>query len=318
MLINKQYRADLLLFLITAFWAVGCLLMKIGLNDLQPFNLVALRFIISVVVTGFIFYKRVFRADLQTVKLAFALAVVLFGVFMTAAYGIQGTTVSNAGFLTAIPVAFVPIFSVVFFRQRTDGKTLTGIVLTVAGVALLTLNGSFSVNPGDGLCVLCSVIYALYMILIDKITPRVDAIALSIIQFLFVGLFCLAFSAAFETTKLPTTAGSWLIVLAMSLLATSAAFIIQAMVQKDTTPVHAGIIFGTEPLFTAIIAAAFLGEKLSTPGYLGGMILMIGIFVIEFDWKRLTKLQDPALENLSKQAMVEEARANGKAHQNAD
>jgi drug/metabolite transporter (DMT)-like permease/ribosomal protein S18 acetylase RimI-like enzyme len=291
MLMNKQYKADSLLLLITVFWAAGCLLMKIGLNDLQPFNLVAVRFFISVATTGVIFYKRILRADFKTVKLAFVLAIVLFGVFMTATYGIRDTTVSNAGFLTAIPVAFVPIYTAVLFRQRPDGKTLTGIVLTVVGVALLTVNGSFSINAGDWLCILCSLIYAFYMILIDKFTPQVDAIALSIIQFAFVGAFCLAFSAGFETMKLPTTTQSWLIVLALSVLSTSAAFIIQAMVQQDTTPVHAGIIFGTEPLFTAMLAFVFLGEELNARGYLGGVILLLGVFVIEFDWSLLKKIR---------------------------
>jgi len=286
----KQYKANLLLLLITIFWASACLLMKISLNDLEPFNLITLRFIISVVLTGLLFYKKLWLTDWMVVKKAFILAVVLFGVFVAATYGIKWTTVSNAGFLTTIPIIFVPLFLAIFYKQRLQRRVLVGIVIAVIGVALLTVNESLSVNSGDLLCILCSLFYALYMILIDKYSAQVDAIALAIIQFAFVGVFNLVFCLMFETPKLPSTLSSWIVILALSLLCTSAAFIIQAVVLRHTTSIQAGLIFCTQPFFTAVLAFLFLGEGLSAQGYLGAAILLIGIIITEFDLKGLARL----------------------------
>jgi drug/metabolite transporter (DMT)-like permease len=47
-----QLKADLALLMITFFWGASILLTKIGLNQIQEYNLIALRFLIAFFVNG--------------------------------------------------------------------------------------------------------------------------------------------------------------------------------------------------------------------------------------------------------------------------
>lgn len=58
--------------------------------------------------------------------------------------GLQYTSSSSAGILQATAPVFSAILAVLVLKERTNGVQLTGIVLTIAGVALLSLRNSGS------------------------------------------------------------------------------------------------------------------------------------------------------------------------------
>ena len=82
-----QLKADLMLLLVTFFWGASILLTKLGLDGIEEYNLIALRFIIAFLLSGLIFYKHLFKVDFKTVKYAFILASVLFIVYIFATFG---------------------------------------------------------------------------------------------------------------------------------------------------------------------------------------------------------------------------------------
>ncbi|MRB37211.1 EamA family transporter, partial [Bacillus thuringiensis] len=51
-----QLKADLMLLLVTFFWGASILLTKLGLDGIEEYNLIALRFIIAFLLSGLIFY----------------------------------------------------------------------------------------------------------------------------------------------------------------------------------------------------------------------------------------------------------------------
>lgn len=280
---NKQLKADLMLLLVTFFWGVSYLFMIIALKDVETFNLIALRFIIGFFASAIVFYKNIKNADKQTIKYAFFLAVFLFLVYVSVTYGVQYTTTSNAGFLAGMAVVLVPIFSTLFFKSKPENKAVISVILAIIGIGLLTLNEQLSINKGDFLCLICAVLYSFHLIYTDKFTQKVDSIALGVIQLGFVGLFSTVFMFAIESPKLPASSTSWLAVLFLSIFCTAVAFIIQTIALKDTTPVHAGLIFTLEPIFSAAIGIIFLNEVLTLQGYVGAALMLLGILIVEVD-----------------------------------
>jgi drug/metabolite transporter (DMT)-like permease len=283
---TKQLRADLLLLMITVFWGASYILTKTGLTVLQPFNLTALRFIIAFIVSAIIFYKHILKTDLKTVKYAFVLAVILFGVFITMTFGLENTSASNAGFLVSLSVVFIPIISFAFLKQKIEKKVIVGICFAFLGIALLTLNNELRVGSGDLLCILCAILFALHIIVTGNYTQNVDSISLSVLQLGFVGLLSIVFSLFTETVRLPNTSLTWFAVLALSILCTAVGYIVQTTSQKYTTAAHTGLILSLEPVFSAIFAFVFLGEVLSTKGYIGAAILLLSVLIAELDFKR--------------------------------
>lgn len=284
---TKQTRADLLLILVTVFWGSSYILTKLALDVLQPFNLTALRFIISFAVSALAFYKRIINADKTTIKYALILAVILFVVFVAQSFGLQYTTASNAGFLISLAVVFIPVFAHFFLKQKVERKVVIGVCLAPVGIALLTLNSQLSVNSGDLLCILCALLSAVHVIVIEVFTRRVDSVALGVLQLGFAGLFSTIFSFFTETVRLPDTALSWGAILVLSILCTAFGYIVQATAQKHTSATHAGLIFSLEPVFSALFGFMLLGEVLSLRGYIGGAILLLSVLIAEVDFKKI-------------------------------
>ncbi|PEB53337.1 EamA family transporter [Bacillus pseudomycoides] len=287
---RMQLKADLMLLMITFFWGASILLTKIGLNSVQEYNLISLRFTIAFLLSGIVLYRHLIKIDFKTVKYAFILASILFIVYIFATFGTKYTSVSNAGFLMSLTVIFIPALSSIFLKQRPEKKVILGIVLTIVGIGLLTLNSQLKIGYGDILCILCALFYAVHIIVTGTMTKHVDSITLGVLQLGFVGIFSTVFSMCMETPKLPNTFESWFSILVLSIFCTAIAFIVQIIAQQYTSPTHTGLIFSLEPVFSAGFAFLFTGEMLTFKGYVGATLLLLSVLIVELDFKSLLKL----------------------------
>lgn len=280
---NKQIKADLMLLMITVFWGASYMLTKLGLGDLQPFNLTAIRFIIAFILSAAVFHKQILSADKKTIKYSLILSILLVGMFISMTYGLQYTTASNAGFLISLSVVLIPVISYLFLKQNIEKKIIFSLCLVVIGIALLTLDTQFKVNVGDLLCLLCALFCAVHVVVIGIFTREVDSIALGILQLGFAGLFCIIISMLTENVKLPNTPVSWFSVLMLSIFCTAVGYIVQSTAQQYTSATHTGLILSLEPVFSAILSYIFLKENLAVRGYVGAALMLISVLIAELD-----------------------------------
>lgn len=286
---NKQIQADLMLLGITIVWGASYMLTKIGLGDLGPLNLTALRFIIAFVISGVIFHKKILSSNKKTIKYAFFLGILLFGMFISMAFGLGYTTASNAGFLISLTVILIPIISFFFLKRKIEKKVITGVILAFIGIALLSLDAQLKMNFGDILCILCAFLCSIHVIVIEIFTREVDPISIGVLQLGFAGIFSLISSLILENFSLPNTGISWVSVLLLSILCTAVGYIVQTIAQQHTTATHTGLILSLEPVFSAVFAYFFLKEILPPRGYLGAFILLSGVIIAEIDFKGMKK-----------------------------
>lgn len=281
-----QLKADLALVLVAAFWGSTSFLTKMGLEGMAEYNLIALRFIIAFLLVAAVFWKRLKKTSLTDIKFAAGLAAILFFTYVFFTFGVRYTSISNAGFLTCLTGVLVPLIGFIFLKQKPDLKTAVCVILVFAGVYLLTFNGYLRFNWGDFLCILCSLAFAFHIIATGYCTRIArDSVLLALLQLGFVALYALLFSLFFEKPQLPQTARSWLVVLALSIFATGLGLILQTTAQKYTTPTHAGLILTLEPVFAAAFAYFLAGEVLTPKAYLGALIMLAGIILVEIDFK---------------------------------
>ena len=65
------------------------------------------------------------------------------------------------------------------------------------------------------------------------------------------------------------------------ILASAVAFLIQAAMQRFTSPTRTGIIFATEPVFAALFAYFWLHESLSLRQLVGCILILSGMLFTE-------------------------------------
>jgi drug/metabolite transporter (DMT)-like permease len=275
----KPLKAELLLILVTLFWGSSYLFMKMGLDTMGEFNLIALRFGIAFLLAGSIFYKRLRQINLKTIKYASLLGFILFIVFTAITFGLKTTTTTNAGFLVSLTVIFVPLINIFVFKRKIELKLMISIMLAIIGIALLTIQLPFKITVGDLLCMATALFYAIHIIVVGFAAQEVDTLNLGILQLGFAGLYGLLFSFIFETPSLPETANGWIAILVLSIFCSALGFIIQVVAQKYTSPARTGLIFSLEPVFAALFGFLFAHEIMSINGYIGAALVLFSVIL---------------------------------------
>ena len=254
-------------------------------------NLNAFRFLLAFLVLAPIFWKKLRHISRATLKYSAIIGTLLVGVYAGATYGVANTSISNAGFICALPVVFTPLLDFVCNRRKPDKKLGVALVLCTVGLALLTLNEQFRPARGDLICLICAVCYAADMLVTERAVarPDVDAVTLGVCQLGVAGVLMLLVSALVEQPRLPQSPGIWGAAIFLGLFCSGVAFVIQSVAQQYTTASHVGVIFTLEPVFSGIVAYFFADEKLLPRGYVGAALMLLSLLVIEVDWSGLLK-----------------------------
>ena len=280
---SLQNKANLLMLIVTIFWGASYTFMMMGLESLEPYNIVALRCTIAFIVAGLIFYKKMKNVNKQTLSYAAIQGFLLFIVFVLSLFGLQTTSASNAGFILSLSVVLVPIF-ISFIEHKLPSRAVSiAIVCTMLGIIILTMKESLTFQKGDILVAIAALAYSIYLILNSKFTKSVESISYGVYQLGFTALFGIILTFIFETPTFPSTNTSWIAILGLGLICTAFCFIAQSVVQQYTSPTHTGLIFSLEPIFAAIFAMIFLGELLTIQLILGGCFILLGNLVAQYE-----------------------------------
>lgn len=292
---TKQLKADLMLLLVTLCWGVSYLLVDISLVDMGSFTLNANRFLIAFAVAVVLSFKKLKDVSKETLKYSVILGVLLVFVYIGATFGIQYTTLSNTGFLCGLSVVFTPVLSSIVYRKTPDKKLTLVIIMSVTGIALLTLKDNFSINYdnllGDLLSIMCAFVYAIDLLITEKAVQKeeVNPYQLGVFQLGVTGVLNLILAYIFEKPHFPTAPNIWASVLFLSIVCTGVAFIVQAIAQQYTSASHVGVIFSLETVFAGIVAYVFANEVLTVKSYIGAGLMILSLFIMEINHKDLIK-----------------------------
>lgn len=280
---TKQKRADLLLVLVTAFWGVSYFLMDLCLTDLPPLTLNAFRFLVAFVLLGGVFFQKMKSISRKTLQYSLLVGVFLTAVYVCCTYGVLYTSISNAGFICALPAVTTPVLDFFITGKRPGKRLLVCVCLCTVGLALLTLNEAFRPALGDVICMGVALFYALDLIFTEKAVsqPQVDPLQMGVLELGVVGVIMLVLALFLEQPRLPSTPGIWASALFLALFCTGFAFVVQTVQQQYTTASHVGLIFTLEPLFSAIVAYFLADEVLTGRGYVGAALMMSSLILME-------------------------------------
>lgn len=288
---HQQRKADLLLVMVTAFWGASYFLTDLCLETMPPLSLNAFRFLVAFAVLGAVYFRKLRRISRKTLLYSLLIGCSLVMVYTCYVYGLMHTSISNAGFICALPVIFTPLLELVIYHKIPNRRFALALVLCTVGLGLMTLNDSFRPALGDIICMGTAIFYAVDLLLTDKAVrdPEVDPLQLGVCQLGVVGIIMLILTLTLEQPKLPQSPAAWGAALFLAIFCTGIAFVIQAVQQQYTTASHVGLIFTLEPLFSAIVAYFFAHEVLGLRGYIGAALMMFSLILMEVDIVEILK-----------------------------
>ena len=286
---NRQKKADYLLVTVTLFWGVSYYLMDLCLAQMGPLTLNAMRFLIAFAFLYAVLFPKVRHVNRATLKYSVLVGLCLASAYLGCTYGVMYTSISNAGFICSLPVVFTPLLAFIFKHQIPEKRLILPLVVCLVGLGLLTLNEQFRPAPGDLICLICAVAYAVDLLVTETAVSKedVNALQLGVYNVGVVGVIMLVLSLLFEKPHLPTTPVVWGAALFLSIFCSGVAFVVTTVQQQYTSASHVGLIFTLQPLFSAIVAFFFANERLSVQGYIGAALMMSSLFFMEGDFKGL-------------------------------
>jgi len=280
---NKQRKADLLLLMVTGFWGVSYFLVDLCLTDLQPLTLNAFRFLVAFFLLGAVFFRKMRPISRQTLKCSLLVGVFLALVYICCTYGVLYTSISNAGFICALPAVTTPLLQFFFTGEKPGRRLTVSLVLCTVGLALMTLNEAFRPALGDVICLGVAVFYALDLIYTEKAVsrPEVDPLQMGVLELGVVGVIMLTLSLFLEQPHWPSAPVFWGSALFLALFCTGFAFVVQTVQQQYTSASHVGLIFTLEPLFSAVVAYFLADEVLLPRAYVGAALMLSSLILME-------------------------------------
>ncbi len=271
-------KAEMLLAAVIIARSTSYLLTKIGLEDMGPFTLLAVRFLLAFALLLMVFWKKMRHVDKKTLLNGMLLGAAFFAVMTAELFGLKTTSSSMTSFLENTAVVFVPLFEAVLRRRFPTVSVAISSAVTFAGVGLLTLRGgAVSLTTGELLCLLAALLYAVAIILTDRLAVKSDPFTLGILQVGFLGAFSLLAAFIFETPQLPASSQEWGIIFALAVVCTGFGFTLQPVAQRYTTSERAGIFCALNPAVAAVLGWTFLHEHLGFQGIIGAMLVLSGI-----------------------------------------
>ncbi len=281
--------ANGLMLLTALIWGSTFVAQQLGMKNVGPFTYTGVRFLIGALIVAplalreFIHLRERGIAFTRHDLLAWCgLGVLLFLGAIFQQIGVGGTTVSNAGFLTALYVPMVPLLGWLLDRHRPHPSVWPATAGTVVGTYFLSGGTFTALTTGDWWIIASTVFWALHVLLIGRVAAKKGApILVACTQFVVCGVLATLLAVAQEPISGAQLHAALPAILYGGVLSVGIAFTLQVVAQRHTHPTDAAILLSSELIFAALAGAWYLGEQLSTLQLAGGGLIFVCIVAVQ-------------------------------------
>lgn len=289
-----------LLLITSLIWGLAFVAQRAGMDFVGPFTFNAVRFALgAVTLLPLMHLTRTGRNPARagaTARFGVGTGLVLFAAASLQQVGIVYTTAGNAGFITGLYLVMVPLLGLLRM-QRVGSVRWIAVGVATLGMYLLTVTPGIAANPGDLLVLASAFFFAVHVQMIDHGAKRMDALLLSVVQYLMVAGGSALVAVFSETLTADGLSGALPAILYGGIGSISIAYTLQVYGQRSVEPSHAAIILSLEGAFAVLGGWLMLNEILTARAALG-CFLMLSAMLLSQLWRHPpvnVKPGDPAL-----------------------
>ena len=294
---TSQQSAGAALLLLTALiWGCAFVAQSVAMDHIGPFTFCAVRFLLSALaLVVFLLVRRGlgYREDrgmnagrrrMRRNDGIFGGVVCGIFLFLGAVLqqiGIQYTTTGKAGFLTALYIILVPIYSILLGRAPKR-KVWIAAAIALFGMYLLCMEERFGLSKGDMFCVFCALAFPLQILSVEIFAQRTDPVFLSCIQFLTVAAISSVIALILEDQEAGALKAALLPLLYAGLMSGAVAYTLQIVGQeKMRNPSAASLIMSLESVFAALAGWIILHQAMTPRKILGCAVMFAAIVLAQ-------------------------------------
>jgi drug/metabolite transporter (DMT)-like permease len=270
-----------------SIWGGMYVVSKVVLEIIPPFTLVSLRLLLGILTLAIVIsirgFPKISRKELlQVVGVGF----VGYGISLSLQFlGTKLSTAANGSLVTSATPAFVLLFAWMLLREKITSRRLIALFLATLGVVAVIDPRSAQLNPelflGNMLLFSAAVTWALYSVLVRKMTQSLDVLPFSLIAF-FGRLPVTVPAAAWELNMVgvgeisPGVVGG---VLFLGVISTALAMILWNTAFAVLDASAASLTFFAQPVVGTFLGWLFLDENITPLFMLGGILIGVGLVI---------------------------------------
>lgn len=201
--------------------------------------------------------------------------------------GVQWTTALNGALVNSAGPMLTLVAAFAFYRERATPWQVAGIFISLLGVIVIVLRGDpsalfdLAINRGDLAILLGVATWSVYTVLLRRRPPELSPLALLAVLFAIgiITLLPLHLIESWAGRPLPTTTPALMGYLYVGLFPAAIAFFGWNRGVAAIGPNRASLFTHLMPLFSAILAYTFLGERIAGFHLAGAALIFLGIFL---------------------------------------
>jgi drug/metabolite transporter (DMT)-like permease len=233
----------------------------------------------------FLYHQRKYGVKFPKAILLFP---ILGGIFTALDHGtwnssLRYTSAANATLLGNTAPLWVALFAWLVFREKLRGLFWLGLALALGG-AMIVLGSDFIRHPtigmGDLLAMAAGVFYAGYFIVTERARQKLDTLSYVWLVDVIAAIILLAITLGMRMPLTGYPTQSYLAFLGAALVSQVGGYlaIVYALGHLPASVVSPTLI--GQPVVTALLAIPLLGEALRTEQWLGGIVVLVGIYLV--------------------------------------
>ncbi|HUR28628.1 MAG TPA: DMT family transporter [Planctomycetota bacterium] len=250
-----------------------------------------LRFSLAAILLAMLSRRARAGLDGQAWRGGLMLGGLLFLGFFLQMFGLASVSASVSAFLTSLYVVCTAAITAALARRAPPPRLMAGALLATLGAAWIGGPPQIAFGAGEWLTIASALVFAVHIVATDRVTKRVDPLAVTLTSFLVIaaGSLC-ATAVGFASRDTPQISdlaalfgdGEFTVpLLCSSFFATLIAISLMNVFQRELDPVRAAIVYAIEPVFAALISISLGMEQPNRWLFLGGGALLAGNLVAE-------------------------------------
>jgi len=286
-------------------WGASFVATKVSLQYATPTMIVWLRFSIGVVILGItVALKKQFALPNGKDWGYFALLGFLGITFhqWLQSTGLLTAQATTTAWIVATTPVFMALLGLFILRENLTLYQVAGIALATTGVLLVVTKGDLSSltigkfgTTGDFLILISAINWAVFSTLSRSGLKKHPATRMMFFVMSFGWLFTSILF--FSTSGLSQIPGipwrGWIAILFLGVFCSGIAYIFWYDALKDLPVAQTGAFLYLEPIVTVIVAAIVLGEILLLASAIGGITILIGVWLVNRPKKSTQIIEEP-------------------------
>jgi drug/metabolite transporter (DMT)-like permease len=295
---NKVAIARLQISFAILFWGVSFIATKIALRVVNPPTIIWMRFTIGLLVLGIAgtLQKKISMPtlkDLGYFAMLGAIGITLHQWLQS--NGLVTAQATTSAFIVATVPVFMALLSWLVLKEKLSLTRWGGILLATLGVVLIISRGDLSTivkgrfgTIGDLLVLGSAIVWAIYSIISHKGLKSFSALGMLfyVMAFGWVFITILLFATGPGLGEIPhLQADGWLGITFLGVFCSGLAFLFWYNGLQVLPASQVGAFLYFEPLVTMVAASLLLGEQMRWLAILGGLIVLLGVWIVNREEK---------------------------------